>query len=149
MAYCTRTDIEKQIPKAQVTQLTKDSGDVLAEQEANTIARVADAIASADAIVNGFLSTRDLVLPLNPVPVIIKTLSIDLAIWALHNRRTSLELPKPIQQRYDNAMKLLDRIQSGKLGWGAQEADPNAPAEFRTDKATTDKLFPKSVLDKF
>jgi|GEM_PF-1616545 len=149
MGYCTRTDIEKHLPGAQVTQLTKDPGDDPDDQETLTDERVTEAIEAGDSIINGFLSTRDLVLPLDPVPKLINTLSIDLAIWALHSRRTSLELPKPILQRYDNALKLLGNIQSGKLGWGAQEADPNKPAEYRTDTLTTDRIFPKSVLDKF
>ncbi|HOT30135.1 MAG TPA: DUF1320 domain-containing protein [Candidatus Ozemobacteraceae bacterium] len=144
MAYCTSEDIEKHLPEVELIQLTDDAG-----TGAIDAALVTEAVETGDAIINGYLSTRAVTLPLNPVPKLINAISIDLAIWALYNRRFSQKLPENVTERYENALKLLQQIQSGKLSWGSAEAQPALPAEYRTDARRTDRIFPKTVLDKF
>ncbi|HNW34276.1 MAG TPA: DUF1320 domain-containing protein [Candidatus Ozemobacteraceae bacterium] len=144
MPYCTSEDIAKHLPEVELIQLTDDAG-----TGAIDAALVTEAVETGDAIINGVLSTRAVTLPLNPVPKLINAISIDLAIWALHNRRFSQKLPENVTERYQNAIKLLQQIQSGKLNWGSSEAQPALPAEYRTDARTTDRIFSRTVLDKF
>lgn len=142
--YCTSEDIAKHLPEVELIQLTDDANAGEIDE-----AMVTEAVETGDSIINGYLATRDVTLPLNPVPKLINTISIDLAIWALHNRRFSQKLPENVTERYQNAIKLLQQIQSGKLNWGSSEAQPALPAEYRTDARTTDRIFSKTVLDKF
>ena len=143
MAYCTREDSGKHLPEVGLVRLTDDADTGEVDE-----ALVTEAVETGDSIINGYLATRDVTLPLNPVPKLINTISIDLAIWALYNRRFSQKLPENVTERYQNALKLLQQIQSGKLSWGSAEAQPALPAEYRTDARRTDRIFPKTVLDK-
>jgi len=152
VAYCTREDIEKDLPKADLIQLTDDEGAVTGEDDSDETQvelRVSEAIAKGDAVIDGYLRSRNVTLPLTSVPKLINTLSVDLAIWGLYKRRISQEMPQTIADRYKNAINLLQQIQAGKLGWGDGTTAPAVPAEYRTDMQKRDRLFPKRVLDKF
>ena len=82
MAYCTQSDIEKQLPSERLITLTDDDGDDIPDTGV-----IDEAIADADEEIDSYLAARYTV-PVSPVPGIVKKLSVDIAIWNLYARRT-------------------------------------------------------------
>lgn len=118
MAYCTQTDLQKQLPPALVIQLTDDDADGAADSGV-----VADAIAKADNVINAYCAKRYDV-PFTTVPDLIRGLSVDLTVWNLYARK-GLEKQSVTDRKVD-AIKLLEGIASGKVSLGLTE---NAPVE--------------------
>ncbi|MBF0517991.1 MAG: DUF1320 domain-containing protein [Nitrospirae bacterium] len=143
MGYCGSDDIAASISLANTIQLTDDDGIKVINS-----ARLNAAIAAADEIINGYLRGRNTV-PLNPVPGLIRGISVDITTFKLYERRFTTELPQSIQQRYDNAVKLLREIQSGAVVLDI--AVPASPASgcFTGNKTASDREFSKDVLKGF
>ncbi|MEW6115378.1 MAG: DUF1320 domain-containing protein [Nitrospirota bacterium] len=142
MPYCTLDDIKKAIPESNIIQLTDDNGLGAVDQ-----AKVDDAIAYADQIIDGYLRGR-YTLPLSSVPGLIGKLSVDLAIFHLYGRKFEMELPEGIMARYKNAIKLLEQIQKGLLSLGIESSSTEA-GHYKTNKTSEDRTFSKDVLDAY
>lgn len=144
MPYCTLDDIKDHIPEKNIVQLTDDEDLGVIDQ-----AKVDNAIATADIIIDGYLRGR-YALPLsNPVPGLIKTLSVNLAIFHLYSRRLELEMPEAMISRYKNALKVLEQIQKGIVTLGIETAE-TGPGQgyYKTSKTSDDRVFSKDVLEK-
>lgn len=120
MAYSTQSDLEKQLPQDLLTQLADDDGDGIIDGGI-----VPEAIQKADDEINAYVATRYAV-PFSPVPTLIKTLSVDMAIWNLYARRRMDS--ETVTKRYDRAVKLLRDIAEGKASVG----ETPGPAESET-----------------
>lgn len=134
MAYCTQSDLEEQISGEDLIALSDDEGNGLAN--ANVIGR---AIADADAEIDSYAGSR-YAIPLSPVPVMIRKLSVDIAIYNLFNRR-SLNLPDARLARYENAIRFLRDLAKGLVSMGADapaEPDDGLPQATRT---AADRIF--------
>jgi phage gp36-like protein len=144
MPYCTLDDIKKSIPEANIVQLTDDTGTEVIDQT-----NVDKAISVADSIIDGYMRGR-YSIPLSTVPELIKTIAIDIAIYKLYERRLKLEMPEAMMARYKNALKMLEQIQKGliKLGIESPETGPGQ-GHYKTNKTTDDRLFNKSLLERF
>ncbi|NPU85551.1 MAG: DUF1320 domain-containing protein [Syntrophaceae bacterium] len=118
MAYCTQNDLIEQISEAELIQLTDDAGADTVDTSA-----VARAIADADAEIDGYCGARYTV-PFSPAPVMIRKISVDLAIYNLFSRRSAVKIPEERQKRYDNAVRFLRDVSRGLISLGA-----DAPAE--------------------
>lgn len=138
MSYCAVTDLD--IPLAELIQLCDDNvpfkvlppmletaisgGDMTGyapDYQAATVTaldRIIKAVADAGELIDGYVSGRYQV-PLTVVPSLIKTLAVDLAVYKLYMRRKKKSVPDMVQKQYDNALKLLRDIQSGKVVIGA------------------------------
>ena len=116
MAYCTQTDLEHALPEGNLIALTDDegAGDVVAE-------RVTEAIASADAEIDGYCAGLYSV-PFATVPALIKKCSVDIAIYNLYSR-TMEQIPDTRAARYKDAVHLLEKIAEGLI-----ELPPDAAA---------------------
>ena len=90
------------------------------------LARIDEAVAEADARINGFLAQRGYSLPLAEPPGIIAGWSRDIARYLLHKDRIQDERVDPIARAYRDAMKLLADVAAGRFALGI--ADPLAPA---------------------
>jgi phage gp36-like protein len=144
MPYCTFNDIKDQIPEANIIQLTDDEGFGVVNQ-----ARVDKAISTADSIIDGYLRGR-YSLPLSTVPELIKTIAIDIAIFKLYERRLELEMPEAMMARYKNALKMLEQIQKGLIKLGIESPDTGpGQGHYKTNKTAGDRLFNKSLLERF
>jgi phage gp36-like protein len=141
--YSTLADITDRIPEENLIQLTDDES-----LGAVNEARVSSAIGDADVLIDGYLRGR-YPLPLDPVPALIKKLSIDIAVFNIYSRKLELEMPDAMSDRYKNAVKVLEHIQSGKISLGTSEGNTPEPGEYQTNKTSTDRMFPKTVLDGF
>lgn len=105
MPYCTQSDLLKLIPEKELAQLTAETGDT------PDAAVVAEAIAKADGEINGFMGRR-YQTPLSPVPDLVRSLSVDMAIYHLHSRRSLA--PEVRRQKYEDAVKFLKAVSLGQ-----------------------------------
>ena len=134
MAYSLQTDLLEQIDEDILIQLTDDvdAGTVDADKVTRAI---------ADAEIDSYCGTRH-ELPFDPVPVMVRKLSVDIAIYNLYARRKGV--PEDRQKRYDNAVRFLRDVSIGKATLGA-----DAPAEDSAGgpEATTvksDRVFTRA-----
>lgn len=105
MAYCTRADIEKQMPAEKVVELTDDEDTGLVNE-----ARVNEAIAKADALIDSYCGQVESV-PFTTVPAVVKQHSITIAIYFLYKRRTMV--PDSVRRDYEDALAHLKDIAQG------------------------------------
>ena len=93
--------------------------------------RVQDAVAEAGAVIDGYLAQRGYTLPLNLPPTstgksLLTAWARAIARYLLNGRRVTDEAKDPVARDYRDALKMLDRLATGKLSLGGN--DPEAPA---------------------
>lgn len=126
-----------------VIQLTDDEALGVVNQ-----ARVDDAIAYADQLIDGYLRGR-YTLPLSPAPGLVKTLSVELALFHLYSRKMDLGMPDPVIARYKNAVRLLEHIQKGLVSLGIEEVSTPEAGMYKGTKRAADRVFGKECLKGF
>ena len=143
MAYSTIADIKESLDEAVLIYLTDDEGTGTVNDD-----RVLGAVGKADSEIDGYCQKR-YVLPFDPVPNIINTLSVDIAIYQLFSRRGFREnsADKAVQEKYKNAVRMLSDISRGVLQIGTGDAPHPPPIQVKT--ATRTKTFSETELDKF
>jgi len=127
--YITLADVQQAIGLRKLSQLSNDDP-ALAGAGNPDAAVVGAAIEAAQQMVDGYLRARHL-LPLQPVPTIIRELTLNLACYRLYARRMESVVPETIKDRRDHAIKVLGHIQSGKVTLGdsaSGQAMPEAGA---------------------
>ncbi|OUM99981.1 MAG: hypothetical protein BAA04_01650 [Firmicutes bacterium ZCTH02-B6] len=124
--YCTREDLLGQVSEHVLLGLVDDenAGEMTPEAEQ----RLEKAISDASGRIDGYLQARYPV-PLNPVPRLIRSLCVDIAVYNLFARRGFDEesADKAVVTRYRDAIRLLEQIAAGKVRIGA-----NTPAPAHT-----------------
>jgi phage gp36-like protein len=145
MSYSTLDDIKKLIPADILIQLTDDenTGAVVAS-------RIDEAVAQADAEVNAYCATK-FTVPFAPVPVVIRKLSVDLAIYNLYSRRVEI-VPETRSERYKNAVRTLEGIAKGTVALDvAPMADPpaNTDENPKNTRSADDRVFTKTNMEGF
>lgn len=145
MPYCALTDIIDQVPEQKIIELTDDEN----LGEVNT-GRVDKAISTAGSIIDGYLRGR-YTLPLSTVPDLIKTISTDISVFKLYERRREMDMPESLSNRYKNAVKLLEQIQKGliSLGIEATASAAGTGGSYKTNKTAEDREFTKEKLQTF
>jgi len=81
-------------------------------------------------MVDGYLRARH-ALPLDPVPTIVRELTLNLVCYRLYARRMESEVSDTIKDQRDYAIRALEHIQSGRITIGdaaTQKAAPEAGA---------------------
>jgi phage gp36-like protein len=111
MAYCTKTDILLNLDEQLLIQLTDDNDTGVVDDDI-----VLSAIEDADAEIEGYCSGYT--LPFNPVPRLIKKLSVDIALHNLFGRRHNE--PKDISDQYAKDVKILENITRGLVKIGKE-----------------------------
>ncbi len=155
MSYCTIDGIKNLFPEEKIIQLTDDENNAPSTIDpadpdcAAIIARINDAIDYADQLIDGYLRGR-YTLPLSTAPSFLEKLSIDLVIFYLYGRKPELSDEK-MDKMYNNAVKLLERIQAGTISLGTSDTKEAiaATGEYATNKTADDRVFSKTVLDGF
>lgn len=143
MPYTTQDEIKKLIPERILIQLTDDqnTGSVITEN-------VDEAIANADNLIDGYLRGRYNV-PFTEVPNLLEKLSTDISVYNLYSRRPESEMPETVRDRYKDTLRFLEQIQKGLISLGTDTEISPEPAKFKTNKKETDRVFTKTVLEKF
>lgn len=127
MRYCTREDIGKAIPGLTLVQLSND--DSAAELPNESV--IEDGVRQAEELVDGYLRGR-YVLPLDPVPTVLRDAVVYLARHWLYQRRPEGDLPDAVKDSRKDTIKLLESIRDGvvTLGMPSGEAAPE-PGEIK------------------
>lgn len=106
MTYATQDDLVKRFGEAELLQLTDPTGGL----GAIDAARVAQALADADRLIDGYCGGR-YAIPLAPVPDLVNRIAADLARYYLHTTQP----PELVKDNYAAAVKQLDAIAAGRL----------------------------------
>jgi len=120
MPYCSLEDVRKIIPESDLIQLTDDGGVGVVDESVLT-----EAIDQADREIDAYLGTRYPV-PLDPVPELIRNLSAQMAVFHLYGRRNLMS--EVWENRYKNAVRLLDLIRRGEVTIGASFGETSTPS---------------------
>ena len=144
MFYCTAEDIEIQIGKEPLIQLTNDNC------EQNTIATVVceEAILYSSTLIDGYLRGR-YNLPLNTQFPLLRVVAMDLSIYRLYSRRIMTEIPEVVCDAYKNAIKTLENLQKGIITLETQDNQTLQNGQYRTNKTELDRLFNKGRLSEY
>jgi len=153
MSYCTLDDLKKLLPEEKIIQLTDDENRKPASinpadpLHAAMIGRIDEAIATADAEIDGYCAGRYSV-PFFPVPPVVKGLSIEIAAYYLYKRRT---VPEVIEKAYDKAVARLKDISRGVLTLGVAPP-PTATATgdaVGVNCSAEDRIFTRESMKGF
>ncbi len=141
MAYSTQSDLLEQISEDKLIQLTDDldAGTI----DADVITR---AIADADAQIDSYCGTRYEV-PLSPVPVVVRKLSVDIAIYNLYARRKGV--PEDRQKRFEDAIRFLKDVSKGIATLGADEPADDSDSGPEATTVKTDRVFTSDKMKGF
>ncbi|MBU2548347.1 MAG: DUF1320 domain-containing protein [Proteobacteria bacterium] len=145
MAYATQADLLKALPELELIRLTDDDGAGSIDTD-----KVAEALDSAADEINVWIGGR-VKLPLTATVPVLLNLNRDLAVYNLYSR-VSTEVPETWRERRKDALKLLEKINDGKVSLGAQPP-PAPPASTGYDGGiqtqVRTQIFSETELDKF
>ncbi len=140
MAYCTQSDILEQLDETTLTELTDDAGEGEIDED-----KVDRAIADADATIDSYCRSRYTV-PLDPVPGLVRSISVDIAIYRLYLRRRGA--PDHRKERYDEAVRFLKDVSNGRARF-----DDEPPARTDTGDSVdidyNDRIFTRDKMSGF
>ena len=125
---------------------------VYAEDQADAdaaMARIQDAVAEADALIDGFLAKRGYTLPLAPVPKLVTGWSRSIARYLLHKSRISMESNDPIVRDYRDALKLLQLTADGKFSLGADDTVATGGSSTDVRFSFAEPVFGRKQLNSF
>lgn len=155
MPYSNNSDLLAAMDERQVIELADDAGlgySTLAELEqvaANpaapqqqaavmVLARIDSARASGDELINTWLRTT-MPVPLDPVPDVIRDISVDMNIYKLYERRFRTNMPDGIVHQFKQNTQTLTEF---RKGFRAATEQPNfATGQIRINKTKSDRLF--------
>ena len=140
--YCTLADIQSTVPENDLIELTDDS---LPPATVDQV-KVDRAISDAGVLIDGSLRGR-YSLPLAPVPGLINTLAVDLAIYRLYSRRIKLQPPEVVGERHKEALKLLEQIRSGRISLGTENTGGTPTPDAGGPQVNApDRIFSRDTL---
>ncbi|BCU88721.1 hypothetical protein YP72344_02160 [Yersinia pseudotuberculosis] len=143
MRYCTLEDVKRAIPEYTLIQLTAD--DPAAEKPNEQV--LADALRYGEELVDGYLVAR-YVLPLSPVPTVVRDAVLYLARYWLYQRRPEGAIPEAVKEGYKETLDLLMRIQKGAVSVGTPAGqDMPEPGVFKI--SAPKPLFGRDTLEKW
>jgi len=138
MAYCTETDIKRQIDWDTLVQLTDDTDSGLIDSD------ILDrAIADADAEIDAYCGSRYSV-PFTTVPDVIRKRSVDITIYNLYARRRGA--PDDRKERYTNAMQFLKDVARNIVSLGEDDPDGVPSGANAPEISSSDRIFSREKL---
>lgn len=142
-SYVTSGDlIPSYVEERDAVQLTNDDVDGTTVVESV----VEDAIADAEAEVDGYLGAR-YALPLVTVPRLVKRLVLRLSRYHLYSRRRGA-VEEWMAKDYEKALKMLQDISKGIVTLGVQP-EPGVNSERVVRSTARDPIFGRSRLEDF
>ncbi len=154
MAYCTLSNIRGMMTEDILIRMTNDEDiavtliDEANPAHASMVGRINAAIAKADATIDSKLRDK-YNLPLSPLPDVIRDCGVDIAIYNIFTRKMP-EAPVSRRDRFNDAIRTLDRIADGKQSIGenvAPEAQAEAVDSVYINKTVNDRVFTKESLE--
>lgn len=144
--YCTLQDIERRIGTNRYNQLSRAYAEGTSWGDI-----VRDTIAEASSIVDSYLMKRyiipvgDVDDPSCPVPLVVRNLTIDIAIYLLWRRTGQAEQQPDIKEGYEKAVQRLKDIAQGLAEVPAAEKDSNHGGAFGADP----RVFTSKEMERF
>lgn len=138
MPYAAQSDLTSRFSEAELVQITNPTD--LAATTVNTT-RLASALADADAEIDARLQPR-YALPLASVPRLLVNIACDIARYRLYDDRATDQ----VTRRYDDAIKLLDRIGRGELQLGLDPAQQPTPSNAGAHVQGVPRTFGRDLL---
>ena len=133
--YSTVEDLAKIIPERTIAQLTDDAGAAVDQ------AVVDEAIEASDEVIDAYLGGR-YDLPFAPVPPIVSRLSADITIFHLYGRRPEREMPKTIEMKYRESVRMLEKIRDGVMNIVYEGgSEPPESGSYRTNRKSEERVF--------
>lgn len=138
MPYCTLADLKNQADESILIQLTDD------EDTGEVVTSVTDqAIADAGAEIDGYCGQR-YDLPFDPVPVLVRKMAVDIALYNLHGRRPD-SLPEERADRYKQAVAFLRDVAKGTATLGVN--DPSDPEDSNAPRiVSATRIFSRNSM---
>lgn len=143
MDYCTSDDIEIQIGKNSLVQLTNDDN---TQQTVDSVV-VEEALIYSSTLIDGYLRGK-YVLPLNTRFPLLRVIAIDICIYRLYSRRIYTDMPETISENHKNAIRTLEQLKKGVITLETSEStEVKTSGEYRTNKTELDRIFNKKVIN--
>lgn len=143
MDYCTSDDIEIQIGKNSLVQLTNDDN---TQQTVDSVV-VEEALIYSSTLIDGYLRGK-YNLPLNTQFPLLRVIAIDICIYKLYSRRIYTDMPETISENYKNAIRTLEQLKKGVITLETSEStEVKTSGEYRTNKTELDRIFNKKVIN--
>ena len=136
-AYCNAEDVMKMIKSDMVNAILGDEYIEDEEEKAKKLRELSeDALADADAEIDGYLSKRYR-LPFDKVPAILNKFSKDIAVYNLASRIgiDESEREKTFLNRYNAAIKFLTLVAEGKIDIGVYEPQKVSASGFQMNSS--------------
>jgi len=137
MPYTSQAALIDRFGDEELLQLADRDGDGIIDT-----AVVDQAIADADAEIDGYLGAAGHVVPLDPVPTVIAALSADIARYRLYDDLP----PDAVRTRYEDARRMLEAIAAGRVSLGANDVTGSAGSP---DFAAPERVFSGATLEDF
>jgi phage gp36-like protein len=146
--YCTVNDLLGSIREETIIELSDDSD----TPTSINVDIVNQMIVQADNEIDGYIRGR-YILPLDPVPGVIKDISVDMSIYNLWTRRPERAAPDAIIKKYNDRIKRLQDIAEGVFLVNAPQlgaSDSTGKDNYcKTNKTARDRKFTKEKLKMF
>ncbi len=142
--YCTAEDLEIQLGKEPLIQLTNDN----CEQNSIDTVVCEEAILYSSTLIDGYLRGR-YNLPLNTQFPLLRVVAMDLSTYRLYSRRIMTDIPEVVCDAYKNAIKTLENLQKGIITLETENNQTLQNGEYRTNKTILDRLFNKGCLSEY
>ncbi len=142
--YCTAEDLEIQLGKEPLIQLTNDN----CEQNSIDTVVCEEAILYSSTLIDGYLRGR-YNLPLNTQFPLLRVVAMDLSTYRLYSRRIMTDIPEVVYDAYKNAIKTLENLQKGIITLETENNQTLQNGEYRTNKTILDRLFNKGCLSEY
>jgi phage gp36-like protein len=140
MPYSTLTDIENLIEEDELIQLTDDDGTGAVDTDI-----IDNAVADADAEIDSYCMERYTV-PFSSVPVMIKKLSVDIAVYNLFSRKQGA--PEDRAKRYQDAIAFLKDVAKGTASLGADAPVETSQDTIMVTHSKDDRVFTRGQASK-
>jgi len=153
MDYSTLDDMKTSLPEAAIIQLTDDENleptviDPDDEDCTAIIARIDEAIAAADAEIDTYCAMR-YSTPFATVPLPIKKLSVDIAVYNLYKRKVET-IPEAKKDSYSNAIRMLKDISAGKASLAVGGVEAAAVESQESTITAADRIFTRGKMKGF
>lgn len=151
MGYCNAEDVRQLIKDDMYNAILgdayidEDDEQAAAEREKNINLLIENAIADADAEINGYLSKR-YSIPFHEPPAVLKKFSKDIAAYNLMSRIgiDEQDRDKTYLNRYNAAIKFLIMAAEGKIDIGTDAPQTNSAVGFVMDSRR--RLFSRESM---
>ena len=144
MRYCSLADLQLAVPAQTLIWLSNDDE----AAGAMNVAVVEESVRQAEELVDAHLRGR-YILPLDPVPSVVKDMTVNLARhWLYARRPEGSDLPDAVTRTHKSALHMLEAIRDGKLTIGAPSGEA-APEPGEIKVRARPQRFSSDLLDRY